>query len=344
MGAFADPQRLRLFLAYTEAEFANAYPPATLARLERSVDVVRYSGTEPLRGAALAFAAQACELVIGYRSTPCDAEALQGMPRLMAFLRAAVDLSTVDIDEASRLGVLVTQVSPGFHGAVAELGIGLMIDLARGITRHRLQPGGGHGLAPRQGMELAGARLGFVGYGGIARQMNRLARALGMVTSAFDPLLHEADVPLMSMDSVLQEADFVVCLAAVNDQTRQLFDAGAFSRMKRGAFFVNLSRGEVVDEDALESALDSGHLGGAALDVGSAADQKPAARFVGRPDVVVTQHIGASTAQARARQTLDTIVQVEEIVAGRLPAGAVNAPAAHRIARRLHLPLKSVQT
>jgi D-3-phosphoglycerate dehydrogenase len=336
--------RLRLFLAYTEAEFANAYPPETFARLERSVEVVRHRGAEPLRGAALASAAQGCELVIGYRSTPCDAEALQGMPQLLAFLRAAVDLSTVDVAEASRQGILVTRVSPGFHGAVAELGIGLMIDLARGITYHRLQPEGGRGLAPRQGMELAGARLGFIGYGGIARQMNRLARALGMHTSAFDPLLHEADVPLLPMNAVLQDADFVVCLAAAKPETRHLFDANTFARMKRGAFFVNLSRGELVDEDALERALDNGLLGGAALDVGSAPDQKPAARFIARPDVVVTQHIGATTTQARARQTRDTLAQVEEIVAGHLPAGAVNADAAHRLARRFPLPLNALPT
>lgn len=336
--------RLRLFLAYTEAEFANAYPSETFARLERSVDVVRSKGHAALEGVALARAAEGCDLMIGYRSTPCSAEALQGLPNLVAFLRAAVDLSTVDVAEASRLGILVTRVSPGFQNAVAELGIGLMIDLARGITHHRLQSGGGQGLAPRQGIELAGATVGFIGYGGIARHMCGLARALGMHALAFDPLLGEADIPLLALNDVLRQADFVVCLAAANAQTRHILDAQAFAQMKRGAFFVNLSRGELVDEDALERALDSAHLGGAALDVGSAADQKPHPRFAARPDVIVTQHIGATTLQARARQTLDTIVQVEQIVAGRMPLGAVNAQAAHRLAHRLHLSSKEVQT
>lgn len=337
-------QRLRLYLAYTDAEFANAYSPAAFARLERSVDVVRNTTGEVLRGEALAHAARGCDLMIGYRSTPCDAEALRGMPHLIAFLRAAVDLGTVDVDEASRQGILVTRVSPGFHNAVAELGIGLMIDVARGITRHRLQLGGGQHLPPQQGTELAGSTLGFAGYGGIARHMNALARAMGMRTIACDPFVREADLPLVALDELLAQADFVVCLAAATPSTRHLFDAQAFGRMKRGAFFVNLSRGELVDEDALERALDAGHLGGAALDVGSAPDQKPAARFIGRTDVVVTQHIGATTTQARARQTMDTIVQVESIAAGLMPSGAVNPDAAYRFTRRFALSSMETHT
>jgi D-3-phosphoglycerate dehydrogenase len=325
------PGRLRLFLAYTEPEFANAYSPELLARLEASVEVARNPGAEILAGPALAKAAAGCDLIVGYRSTPCDAATLKALPDLLAFIRAAVDISTIAVDEASRQGILVTRVTPGFANAVAELGMGMLVDLARGVTRHRLSPEGGQRLAPPKGSELCGAMLGFIGYGGIARRMNVLARAFGMHTVAHDPLLAEADIPLKPLEAVLSESDFVVCLAAATPQSRHLIDRRALSLMKRGAFFVNLSRGELVDEQALEEALDSGQLGGAALDVGSAPDQKPAARFVARPDVVVTQHIGATTAQARARQTLDTIAQVEAIAAQRMPHGAVNAEAARRL-------------
>lgn len=334
-------RRLTLFLAYTEPEFAHAYPPETLARLERCANVRRNLSDGVLQGAALADAAQDCDLIIGYRSNPCNAEALERMPKLMCFLRAAVDLSTVDITAASRLGILVTRVSPGFYNAVAELGIGLMIDLARGITAHRLHSEINQSAQPRLGRELAGATLGFIGYGGIARHMNRLAQALGLQTLAHDPLLADADIPLGSMEEVLGQSDFVVCLAAANATTHHLLDAHAFARMKRGAFFINLSRGELVDEDALAHALDTGHLGGAALDVGSAPDQKPADRFLQHGNVVLTQHIGATTVQARMRQTLDTLEQVEQIAAGQLPVGAVNSQAAYRFQHWLaHLPTK----
>lgn len=320
----------RLFLAYTEAEFAQAYSGSLQDRLERSVELVRQRGHSPLDGPALARAAAGCELLIAYRSTACAAATLQALPELRALLRAAVDVSTIDLDEASRQGVLVTRVSPGFFNAVAELGVGLMIDLARGVTLQRLRLARGETAPPRQGRELAGAVLGFVGYGGIARHLNGLARSLGMRTLAHDPMRSQADIPLLPLDDLLATADFVVCLAASTPRTRHLFDAQAFASMKPGAFFLNLSRGELVDEDALERALDTGHLAGAALDVGSAADQKPAARFHGRADVVLSQHIGASTHQARERQTLDTLEQVEAIVSGRLPAGAINTPDAHR--------------
>jgi D-3-phosphoglycerate dehydrogenase len=102
--------------------------------------------------------------------------------------------------------------------------------------------------------------------------------------------------------------------------------------------FINLARGELVDEDALERALDRGVLGGAALDVGSAPDQKPAARFIHRPDVVVTQHIGATTTQARAFQTLEAIRQVQALAQRRMPPGAVNPQAARRLQHWLDAP------
>lgn len=324
-------QRLKLFLAYTEPEFANAYTQQLLARLERSVDVTRNTGSTVLAGPALVEAAGDCDLIVGYRSTPCDAATLRSLPRLKAFIRAAVDISTVDLAEASRLGVLVLRGTAGFHNAVAELGMGMLVDLARGITRHRLQPDGGQGLAPGQGRELRGATLGFIGYGGIACRMNALARAFGMHTMAFDPWLEKADIPLAQMEAVLSESDFVVCLAAANERTRGLLNKRAFSLMRRGAFFVNLSRGELVDEEALECALDAGHLAGAALDVGSAPDQKPARRFVHRRDVVITQHIGATTGEARFSQTMDAVKQVEALASHRLPEGAVNLAAAYRI-------------
>jgi D-3-phosphoglycerate dehydrogenase len=323
-------RRLRLFLAYTQPEFAQAYDAALLARLERSVDVVRNPGPAVLAGPALAEAAAGCELLLAYRSTPVDAASLQALPGLLACLRAAVDVSTIDVAEASRLGILVTQVRPGFQNAVAELGMGMLVDLARGITAHRLGPQGGHGQVPRQGRELRGATLGLIGYGGIARRMAELAQAFGMEVQACDPLVQEADIALRPLDAVLAATDFVVCLAQANAQTHHLVNQRTLAQMQRGAFFVNLARGELVDEDALEQALATGQLGGAALDVGSAADQKPAARFVGRADVVLTQHIGATTAQARAAQTLDSLLQVEALAQGRMPFGAVNPAAAHR--------------
>lgn len=331
-------RRLRVFLAYTVPEFEGAYDANLLAQLEASAQVVRNRTDQVLAGPALAQAAAGCDVIVGYRSTPCDAATLRALPDLLAFVRAAVDLSPIDLEEASRQGILVTRVDPGFANAVAELGMGLMIDLARGITRHRLSAVDGSSRTPPQGRELAGATLGFIGYGRIAQRMQVLARAFGMQVLAHDPLLTQADVPLQPLEAVLAASDFVVCLAASTPQTRHLMNAQAFARMQQGAFFINLSRGELVDEDALEQALDRGLLAGAALDVGSAPDQKPAARFADRPDVVVTQHIGATTREARAFQTREAIRQVQALAQRRMPHGAVNPQSAHRLERWLGAP------
>ena len=112
-----------------------------------------------------------------------------------------------------------------------------------------------------------------------------------------------------------------------------MMNAGAFARMRRGACFVNLSRGELVDESALEAALDSGHLAGAAMDVGRAPDQMPSPRLASRPDVLATPHLGGLTPEAAEHQAMDTVRQVAALAEGRMPEGAVNAAEAHRLRR-----------
>jgi D-3-phosphoglycerate dehydrogenase len=136
---------------------------------------------------------------------------------------------------------------------------------------------------------------------------------------------------------MLGDADFVVCLAASTPATNRLMDAQAFATMRRGAFFLNLSRGELVDEAALEAALDAGHLAGAALDVGSAPEQMPPSGLALRHDVIATPHIGGLTREATDHQAMDTVRQVAALAAGRLPDGAVNPDAARRF-HRAHRP------
>ena len=132
---------------------------------------------------------------------------------------------------------------------------------------------------------------------------------------------------------MLARADFVVCLAIANEQTENLMNAAAFARMRPSAFFINLSRGNLVDEAALARALDDKRIAGAAMDVGRAPDQKPSPALAGRDDVIATPHIAGLTPESIEHQAFDTVNQVKELVAGRVPPGAVNADAAHRLAR-----------
>lgn len=327
---------LRVFLAHTPEMFAGYYGDRALAGLARVAEVVRNPGETVLRGAALAEAARGCQAIVADRATPGTAETFALAPDLVCFLRCAVDISTIDVAAAGAAGVLVTRATPGFVDAVAEIGIGFMIDLARGVTASVAAYRGGD-LAPegRMGIQLSTATLGIVGYGRISRRLAEIALAMGMRVLVADPHAMPDDprIGAMTMAALLPRCDFVVCLAIANAETAGLFDAAAFAAMKPSAYFVNLSRGELVDEKALEAALDAGHIAGAAMDVGMALDQRPSPFLARRPDVIATPHIAGLTPGAIEHQAMDTVRQVEALAAGRMPDNAVNAAQAGRLAR-----------
>lgn len=326
---------VRVFLTHTDATFDLYFGHHALAALRDHAEVVRNTTGRILQGTALAQATAGCDVVIADRATPGGAAAFAAAPNLLAFLRCAVDISTVDLAAASTHGILVTRATPGFTDAVAELGIGMMIALARGLAG--TAPPDSSGVArPQVGVQLTGATLGLIGFGRIARRIAVLGQAFGMTVLAHDPHV-PVDAPgvvSVSLDEVLAQADFVVCLATSTPETENMMDAGAFDRMKRGSRFVNLARGELVDDAALEAALDSGRLAGAALDVGRAPDQMPSPRLARRPDVLATPHIGGLTRQAAEHQAMDTVRQVAALAIGTLPEGAVNPESCHRLLRR----------
>ncbi len=325
---------LRVFLAYTEAELERYYSQDALELLaQHAGEVVRSDSACPLEGVELARAAAGCQIVIAHRSVAGTEAAFAAMPVLIAFLRGAVDVSTIDLAAASARGILVGRATRGFGRAVAELGAGMMLDLARGITRADHGYKTGVPFVPAKARQLRGSTLGLVGFGHIAEHLADIGRGLGMTVLAFDPYAAAERIGTLarSREEVLGSSDFVICLATSTPATKGMFGTEAFARMKPGAFFINLSRGELVDERALEAALDSGHLKGAGLDVGSGPDQMPASPLALRPDVVATPHIGGMTFEARAQQAMDTARQVVAIAAGSIPEGTVNADAASRV-------------
>jgi D-3-phosphoglycerate dehydrogenase len=129
---------------------------------------------------------------------------------------------------------------------------------------------------------------------------------------------------------LLQRSDYVVCLAAATETTENMMNAATFAAMKPGAFFINASRGNLVDEDALIAALDAGTIAGCAVDVGRAPDQMPSPRVAAHPRVIASPHIGGLTPPAVEHQALETVAQVAELLQGRAPQGAVNAQQATR--------------
>jgi len=324
---------MRVFLAHTPEMRANYYGDRALAALRAVAEVVTHEGEQTLSGAALAAAAAGCQAIVADRATPGTAETFAHAPDLVAFLRVAVDVSTIDIAAASAAGVLVTQATPGFVDSVAELAIGMMVDLARGVSSYAADFHAGRVPEPRMGRQLAGRTLGLIGYGRIARRVAEIASVMRMRVIAHDPMTVIEGAESVTLEKLLEESDVVMPLAVSNDATRHIVNARTLSAMKRGVLLVNLSRGQLVDEAALAASLDSGQVAAAAMDVGMAPDQWPHPALAARPDVVATPHIGGLTPDAAEHQAMDTVRQVAALAAKRLPDGALNAPAAHRLAR-----------
>ncbi len=314
---------MKILLTHSPEARALYYGERALAGLEAVGEVLLNEKRDPLEGEALIAAARECELIVSYRQSPGPAAVFERLPRLVAFLRCAIDIRNVDVGAASKAGVLVTQASAGFVTSVSELVVGLLVDLSRGITRHATAYHQGRVPPAFMGKELKGATLGVIGYGQIGRELVRVAKALGMRVLVHDPYVK--DIEQAGFDELLAQSDYVVPLAVATAETENLMDAAAFSKMKRGAFFVNVSRGNLVDENALEAALASGRLAGCALDVGRAADQMPTPALAARADVIATPHAAGLTRPAIEHQSLETVAQAAQIVKGRVPKGAVNA-------------------
>jgi len=249
------------------------------------------------------------------------------LPRLRAFVRCAVDIRNVDVEAASEAGVLVTRAGPGFVQAVAELALGFMVDLSRGVSRATADYQAGRKPEARMGRQLAGSKIGIIGYGSIGRDLAEVAKVLRMEVLVSDPFATVSDAAIrqVGLDELLAASDYVVCLAIANEQTENLIGEAALARMQKHAVFVNLSRGNLVDEAALAKALLEGRIAGAAMDVGRAPDQMPTPELAKLPNVIATPHVGGLTPQAIEYQSLETVRQVEAIVKGEVPPGAVNA-------------------
>jgi len=326
---------VKILLTHIPDMLKNYYGEGALAAL-RALGEVRLNDTAKVLDAkALTEAARGCAIVVSDRQTAAPAEFFESAPDLVAFLRVAVDIRNIDVVAASSAGVLVTHATPGFTASVAEMAVGFMVDLGRSVTDYSTVYRSGRVPEAHMGRQLKGATVGIIGYGVIGEYLAQLALALGMTALIADPYKTVSDPALsqVAIADLLAQSDFVVCLAIANDATENLMNAAAFARMKRSAFFINLSRGNLVDEAALAAALDNKIIAGAALDVGRAPDQMPSLFLARRADVIATPHSAGLTPDAAEHQAFDTVNQVKELIAGRIPQGAANAEKAHRLSR-----------
>jgi (S)-sulfolactate dehydrogenase len=256
-------------------------------------------------------AASLCEaraLIVRNR-TQVRGALLESAVRLEVVGRLGVGLDNIDVRACEARGIAVYPATGANDLSVAEYVITAALMLLRRAWFATARVAAGEW--PRtelMGRELAGKRLGLVGYGAIARVTGRLARDLGMSVAAYDPLLPEdhpawAGTLRQSLPDLLSTSDVVSLHVPLTDATRKMLDATAIAGMRPGAILINAARGGVVDEAALCVSLRSGHLGGAALDVFAhePVDATSGAQFAGVPNLILTPHIAGVTEESNVR-------------------------------------------
>ena len=303
------------------------YGEAALAGLQALGRVLINPGDAPWSLSELIDVARDATIIVSDRQTPAPGELFDALPKLHAFVRCAVDIRNVDVEAATRNGTLVTHASPGFLDSVAELVIGYMIDLARKITTSTLEYRRGSVPNVMMGRQLAGSQVGIIGFGAIGERLAQRCHSLGMTVLINDPFVNDLPrwVEPLGLHELLNRSDFNVCLAVANKRTENLIDAQAFAAMRRGSYFINVSRGNLVDETALLAALNDKNIAGCAMDVGLGPDQMPTLALASHENVIATPHIGGLTPQAISHQALETVGQVKQLLAGNIPQGTVNA-------------------
>jgi D-3-phosphoglycerate dehydrogenase len=271
------------------------------------------------------------DAIVVRSATKLTAELIQRAARLKVIGRAGVGVDNVDVEAATRRGIVVANAPESTVVSAAEHTVGLLVALARNIPQaHAALKQGRWERKAYGGVELAGKTLGVLGFGRIGQQVARRAGGLGMHVVAYDPFVsaerfrelgvERAETP----DGIYAAAEFLTIHLPLTPETRGSLDAAAFERMRDGVRIVNAARGELVDEAALVDALRSGKIAGAALDVFS---QEPyAGPLLELDNVVVTPHLAASTDEAQDRAGVIVAEQVAAALDGGLVTNAVNIP------------------
>jgi len=269
-------------------------------------------------------------------ATKISARVLESAGRLKVVGRAGVGVDNVDLEAATRRGVVVMNTPGGSSVTVAELTLAMVLALSRHIAQATASVKAGKWEKKRfQGHELAGKTLGVVGIGNIGSVVVDRARAMKMQVVAYDPFISpegavQLGVELVSLEDLWRRADVISLHVPLTDKTRNLVNAESLAKMKKGALLVNCARGGLVDEKALAASLAAGHLGGAALDVFEKEPTPPDNPLLRLDNFICTPHLGASTEEAQAA----VAVAIAEQLAAYLTQGevrnAVNVPAMSR--------------
>jgi D-3-phosphoglycerate dehydrogenase len=317
----------RTLIAVTDSPFPSLDPArAALARIDPELRMAASSSADDI----LAVARDADAVLVTYAKLP--GELLRQLTRCKAIGRFGLGVDNIDIKAAAELGITVTYVPDYCMHEVSDHAIALLLALARKIalSNKLVQSGRWEMPAVVPIHRLAGQVLGLIGFGNIPRELAPKAKAFGLRVVAHDPyvsreVLASAGVEGMSFDDLLALADFVSIHAPLSPATRGLFNSRVFAKMKRGALLINTARGPLVEEDALIAALDSGHLGGVALDVVAAEPLPSGSKLIGRDNVILTPHTAFYSVEALNELQTKCASDVARVLCGEAPVYPVKA-------------------
>jgi D-3-phosphoglycerate dehydrogenase / 2-oxoglutarate reductase len=264
-------------------------------------------------------------------ATKVTAKVLEQARSLKVIGRAGIGVDNVDIPAATAKGIIVMNTPFGNSITTAEHAITLMLALARQIPQADASTQAGKWEKNRfMGVEITGKTLGVIGCGNIGSLVAERAHGLRMKVISYDPYLSperaaDLGVEKVELDELLRRSDFITLHTPLTEKTRNVIDAAALAKAKKGVRIINCARGGLVDEQALRAALDSGHVGGAAFDVFTVepATENP---LFGHPNVVCTPHLGASTTEAQENVALQIAEQMSDYLLSGAISNAVNFP------------------
>lgn len=273
------------------------------------------------------------EALVIRSATRVTAEMLTRAPALRVIGRAGVGVDNVDLEAATAAGVVVFNAPGGNTIAATELTMGLILSVARMIPAADASIRAGRwDRAAFKGVELKGKTLGLIGAGRIGGEVATRCRAFEMDVIVYDPYLTEEraaelGVGLAGLNEVLEQADFISIHVPLTDETRGICGHDALARMKPTTYVINASRGGVIDESALVAALHAGTIAGAALDVYETEPLAADSPLRDAPNLVLTPHLGASTAEAQVGVATEVAAKIRDYLTLGDTSGAVNAAA-----------------
>ncbi len=292
-----------------------------VAFLEASGAVLHYTVSYPEPGAVAALVARVHADAILARQGVIDAAVMDASPRLRIIARHGVGVDNVDLGAAAARGVLVTRAPGSNTVAVAEHTLALILAWAKELRRLGDAVADGDWRGTGMVRDVAGLRLGLIGFGAVGREVARLAQAFGMTVMAHDPAMAPPAGECATLPDLLAWAQVVSLHCPLLPATHHLIDAAALARMPAGGFVVNTARGGIVDEAALLAALESGHLSGAALDVFEREPLPMDHPLRRHPRVTVTPHVAGVTPDALDRMGLMAAECIVACLAGQpIPA------------------------